>query len=157
MTIGIANTNPETGVAYGYISANALNSDTVTELLDNGTDLDANSAYDEWHESKIEELLESGECETRDDAVDEADSLSYEFWENYESYEPVIEGVKDGVTYCSSWLGGALNFFIYHSPHITDEARECSPCVPNAGNLDELDGSYTCYDAPSDWRRSSED
>jgi hypothetical protein len=148
-----ANINPETGIAYGYISARALDDFLVTELLDNGTDLDAKNAHDEWHESKIEWLLESGQCETRDEAVDEADSLSDGFWENYQCDEPIVQGVKDSVTYCSSWLGGALNFYIFHSPHVTDKARACSPCVPNAGNLDDMTGDYTCYDVPAGWRR----
>lgn len=151
------NYNIETGIQFGYISANAMDSDIVSELLDNGTDLDAQAAYAEWLENKIEELIDSGECDLREDAESEADSVSYEFWESYESYEPSIEGVKDGVMYASSWLGGALNFFILQSPHITDSAHECSICVPNAGSIDTLDGRYTCYDVPPRWRRNSDD
>ena len=68
--------------------------------------------------------------------------------------EPSIEGEYEGVKYQSSWLGGALNVWIFESPH-TGRFAECSPCVPGAGNLDrpDADGVLT-YDVPPDWRES---
>lgn len=56
------------------------------------------------------------------------------------------------VHYRTSWLGGALHVWIFLSPFTTDKARRASPCVPNAGILDKLDGSVTAYDVPADWR-----
>ena len=66
------------------------------------------------------------------------------------SDEPYAEGVLEGVAYATCWLGGALNFFILKSPHLAD-AAPCSPCVPGAGNLDEV-GHFECYDVPKTWR-----
>ena len=63
--------------------------------------------------------------------------------------EPIIEGTNDGVSWRTSWLGGALNLFIFHSPVIV-RCSLCSPCVPNAGNLDSL-GDYETYGVPLDW------
>jgi hypothetical protein len=73
----------------------------------------------------------------------------------YEQYEPHIEGEAEGVKYSTSWLGGALNFFIFKSPFMTGAARRASPCVPNCGILDVLDGEVTSYNVPPDWRAES--
>jgi hypothetical protein len=152
-----ANINSTTGIAYGYISARALDSDLVDELMNNGTDTYAEEAFNEWRATKADMLLDTDESiESLEDAMMEADNLSYEFWDKYEAYEPSIEGVHDGVKYCSSWLGGALNFFISESPVTTTKARLASPCVPNAGILDTLDGNVVSYDVPADWRRTED-
>lgn len=90
--------------------------------------------------------------------------------------EPIIEGTYEGVKYRISWLGGAPILRIIEGP--LGYARElCSPCVPNAANLDggyvlerELDLEclhdtldrwdykkgrnetwYGCYVVPEDW------
>lgn len=66
--------------------------------------------------------------------------------------EPIIEGTYEGVRYQTSWLGGALNFWIFESP-VVGLFDLCSPCVPNAGNLDSPNHSgYLAYDVPADWR-----
>lgn len=149
-----ANINPNTGIAYGYISANALDSDLVTELMHGGLDHTREAAYKEWREEKAHQLMASDlTIDGIDEARDRADCLSYEFSDSYEDYEPTVEGVYQDVHYLSSWLGGALNFFISHSPYTTDRARRASPCVPNAGILDTLDGDVTSYDVPPSWRR----
>lgn len=157
MSMYTANINLETGIAYGYISANCLDSDLVNGLMDNGTDTAANEAFAEWKRDKAAELLASDpEIEDEDDAECATDDLSYEFWEHYQSDEPRVEGEHECVKYASSWLGGALNFFIFQSPVTTDCARLASPCVPNAGILDVLDGSVTSYDVPASWRRTDD-
>jgi len=135
----IANRNPETGIAYGYISAAALDGEVVAELMDGkGTTEFTNLSYQSWLSAT------SGGSED-------------EFYENFDTYMPdeeEVEGItKEGVHYKSSWLGGALNFWIFESPVTTDKARGASPCVPGAGILDTLDGSGTAYDVPADWRR----
>lgn len=67
--------------------------------------------------------------------------------------EPLIEGVRDGVTYSIDWLGGAPLLWVLESPH-TGLYQLCSPCVPGAGNLDAPDAfGFTCYDVPNEWRR----
>jgi hypothetical protein len=149
----IANINPDTGIAYGYISANALDSELVTELMNCGNNLTASEAYSAWEKEKIAHLQVNNPKMSDTEAKEETGLSSHEFWETYEDYEPTIEGTKDGVNYRTSWIGGALNFFIFSSPHITQNARLASPCVPNAGILDTLDGGITSYNVPDDWRR----
>jgi len=135
------NINLETGIAFGYISALALHSDTVDSLLyGHGSEFTDHSWDDFVKEYRAE------------NALSEDDELPDNLGEYFDSDESSVSGVYQGVHYASSWLGGALNFFIFQSPHITDSARMASPCVPNAGILDELDGSVQSYDVPNSWR-----
>lgn len=149
-----ANINLDTGIAYGYISAQRLDSDLVTTLINKGVDEDEQEQFDAWKRNEAAKLIKSGKFgeDDEDGALADAENRSYEFWEEYEPYEPTVTGEHEGVRYASSWLGGALNFFIFESPVTTDRARLASPCVPNAGILDTLDGSVTSYDVPADWR-----
>jgi len=149
-----ANINKDTGISFGYISSGALHPDVIDALFQNGSDRVAEEAYKEWRATKVDMLLDTDAMyETIEQATEAAGELSYEFWESYSPDEPNVEGVHEGVTYASSWLGGALNFFICESPVITEHARRASPCVPNAGILDTLDGDVQCYDVPAAWRR----
>jgi len=60
-------------------------------------------------------------------------------------------GVYQGVKYQSSWLGGALNFWIFESPYIVNGGR-ASPCVPGACILNkENTGPVEGYGIPADW------
>ena len=148
------NINPGTGVPYGYISARALAPDLVDDLMYGAHTRDLS--------------FEEGLAAATNDAEIAASELGFAHgspdWENFvdarveaamdEFYsdEPIISGCKDGVEYQSSWLGGALNFWIFKSPLTTDKARRASPCVPGAAILDALDGSEFGYDVPADWR-----
>jgi len=138
----IANINPTTGIAYGYISANALDHETVDELLY------GDKAENETRNEAFREAFPDYDEATADEKAIQA------FWDQYEDYEPEISGELEGVKYRTSWLGGALNFFILESPVTTDKARLASPCVPNAAILDTLDGSVSGYDVPADWRKN---
>jgi hypothetical protein len=160
MRIGIANINPETGIAYGYISANVLDSDLVCELMNEGTDETAKAMWAEYVSDLARRIKEADESltdeEAREQAEEAADNDAQSFWDGYECCEPEIHGEKEGVKYRTSYLGGALNFFIFFSPVVTNCARLASPCIPNAGILDELDGTVTSYDVPADWRYQAE-
>lgn len=149
------NTNPDTGIAYGYISAEALHPEVVDNLLYGAQARD--HSYEEAVADIIDEAIkdffaERGrlpdvdeELDIREDAETEAGLIEFN--------EPEITGQFDGVFYATSWLGGALHFWIFESPVTTDKAGRASPCVPGAGILDRLDGSVTSYDVPADWRR----
>ena len=136
------NINEDTGIAYGYISASSLHDDVVDDLLygDQARDLTI-----EWYEQEYR--AENG--------LSPDDPLPDDWCDNYDAEEIEVIGALDGVEYASSWLGGALNFFIFKSPYITDKAGRASPCVPGAGILDNLSGDVTAYDVPPDWRIES--
>lgn len=176
------NTNLETGIRFGYISAHSLDPDLLNELtIYNGTDLSYEEAVSELRlevESAAENLeeecriaiIERGGCTDREyeDLLEKEieaayERLGYSGREDYietrieresefiEIDEPIYEGEYEGVKYRTSWLGGAQNVWIFESPVIV-KCDLCSPCVPNAGNLDcpNPDG-YDTYGVPADW------
>ena len=133
------NINEDTGIAYGYISTRSLHDDVVYDLIygDQARDLTI-----EWYEQEYR--AENG--------LSPDDPLPDDWCDNYDAEEIKVTGTLDGVEYASSWLGGALHFSIFHSLYVTDRAEKGSPCVPNVGILDDLDGDVTAYDVPPDWR-----
>ena len=149
----MSNYNTDTGVSYGYISANALDSDVVTALTcGDGVENFTDHTWETVCKEGIREYrIENPESEDMDD-MEILDLIRDDLADYPEECD--VSGVYDGVSYQSSWLGGALNFFITHSPHITDKAHRASPCVPGAAILDTLDGDMTGYDVPADWRRN---
>lgn len=120
------NIDPKTGIHYGIISENSLEGWVVEELM-----------WGSQARNHTEEaLIKEGQFE----------SLDY-------IEEPEVSGIYEEVEYTTCWLGGALNFLILYSPHKT-KTNLCSPCVPNAGNLDDVEGGDTeTFDVPNDWRR----
>lgn len=141
-----ANINPDTGIAYGYISAQCLHPEMVDELQF------GSQASEPAYEAALEEAKIA--------AAEGGDPFDEDrFNDDWQPDEPVHEGKvvipgypSNPVHYRTSWLGGALHVWIFLSPFTTDKARRASPCVPNAGILDKLDGSVTAYDVPADWR-----
>ncbi|GAA4648132.1 hypothetical protein GCM10023116_03960 [Kistimonas scapharcae] len=154
-----ANINPETGIAYGYISSNVMDQDVVHALMyEYGADVNYGEARYEFQHDRLTELLTSEEfdeldTEEYDDKLNELDpNWEMSFDDSYNPDELMVEGEYDGVKYASSWMGGCLCFFIFESPIITHKANRASPCVPNAGILDTLDGDVTSYNVPDAWR-----
>lgn len=175
---------PQDGIRYGYISANSLNADLVYELLYgcHATDHSYEQAKAdlrerlgfEWDDALAEAEIAASEV---DHHMSEASHQA--FLDNYmeeklgctefEDYfdraldteefhceEPEISGVYEGVHYRTSYLGGALNFFVFEGP-VGRVRSLCSPCVPGAGDLDsgftfDADSDdYECYCVPLDW------
>lgn len=66
--------------------------------------------------------------------------------------EPEIEGVYEGVTYRIGWLGGAPLLWVLKGP-MTYVRSLCSPCVPNAADLDSGfdQNGFLTYTVPQDW------
>lgn len=178
------NVNPDTMIRYGVISCNSLNPDLVDELMHgpDAVDLDYQFAYAEAKreaESALDLATEEAQI-----VASEIDPNMYEtdremFIENYldqkgfgwdyveqqlerwsdmyQSEEPTIEGEYDGVTYRISWLGGAPLLWVLEGPTGFAD-RLCSPCVPNAADLDrgfsdeKVDNcQHECYVVPQDW------
>lgn len=177
----MTNTNPDTGVRYGCIYLNELDSDVANDLWMNGDDLSYKAAYEEL-KNEIERDADNVEDEVRigiietDPSLDGNESwferrcedawntLGYDSREDYvetrleresdyiQIDEPNIAGECEGVKYEITHLGGAGLVFVLHSP-IISKARLGSPCVPNACDLSSLDDDgYECYGIPDDWR-----
>jgi hypothetical protein len=143
----MTNTNPETGVRYGIISAQSLDGDLVDELWQYGTDVRWENAVAEIREAAIKEDFE--DVTDREDAVERRiEELGNEWTDD----EPIHEFKMDGVRGQTTWLGGAMMVWVFHSPFM-GTYRLCSPCVPNCGNLDSPDpDGEECYDVPPEWR-----
>lgn len=159
----MVNCNEETGIPYGIISSNELSQYVVDDLMYTyGTNVSDQEALKEARLEFLQEKLSMEEFDELDEA-DYGEVLGdlgwddFSFWDCYECGEPFIYGEHEGVHYQTSWLGGALNFVIISSPNITDKANRGSPCVPNMGVLDTLDGDYQCYDVPANWRWTEDD
>lgn len=160
----LPNTDPENGIAYGYVSAQSLHSDLVDDLLygngdvKNFIDHSWNSAIEQLATEKGFELPKPKDGDVEgwktwiSEAKDFLEELDSGWADDIQIEESVVSGELEGVHYLSSWLGGALLFCITKSP-ITGEYARCSPCVPGAGDLDTpREGGFTTYDVPKDWR-----
>lgn len=171
------------GVRYGTIYLNSLDPNVADELFfgSQATNLSEQLAYEELKyeierdaDGIEEEIYNEIEDRTphlvRDDTymedlyTDAFQRLGYADRDDYidtrlelesqdmQIEEPTISGTLDGVKYEISWLGGAPLLFVLKSPVIS-KAKLCSPCVPNAGDLDSLDeDGYECYGIPEYWR-----
>lgn len=143
------NVNPETGIRYGVVSLNSLEDWVFDEFFHNGTNLSYESAKKEY-------LAENYDADDESD-----DAIAEEEWEDrfndeYQGEEDTYSLETDGMILQMSTLGGAYNVWVFESPHIA-YCRQCSPCCPNAGNLDSKEeNGVTTYDVPTDWYRKEE-
>lgn len=142
----ISNWNQDKQLPYTYFSASKLDPGLVCDLQDFGTDVHYQEAEDEAL-ARAERQYEDGEVEDLQEAIcDALDDLVC-----WEDDEPVHQGVRDGVTYQTAWLGGALLVCVIDSPHRGLFAK-CGPCLPNALDGDTL-GHLEGFDVPEDWKR----
>lgn len=149
----MTNINPETGVRYGIISAQALDPEVVHNMQCEGRDVHYENAKSDLSDAVRAAARDYLSERAVDDLVDSACELMSD---NFEDDEPVHEFFIDGVRGSTTWLGGALLVWVFESPVIT-KAKLCSPCVPNAGDLDNRnEDGWTCYDVPADWRKNKE-
>jgi len=180
----MTNTNEKTGIRYGVIAAQSLDPDLFDYITYGiGRDLTNLQALKDIKEEaeagaeRIEDevritLAERGDYTEREyeDAWDEEVEAAYGRlgFTDRESYvddyieqqlldlqieEPVFEFDYQGVRGQVTWLGGAQIVFIFESP-FTGFFDLCSPCVPNATNLDNPnENGFEGYTVPGDWLR----
>lgn len=91
------------------------------------------------------------------------DYLETDIGEAFESYggEEEYELEKDGAVYFLGYLGGAPLIWVNQSDRIVHVQLLCSPCVPNAGDLDSgltaEDEGYECYGIPKEWEGTGDE
>lgn len=135
-----ANVNPETGVRYGVVALASLQDWVFEEFFNDGVNQSMEDAVLEW--------------ESEHPDFDEDEKQTFIDYLDIEEATYVL--VKDDMQLMMSYLGGAPLVWVIKSPHRTS-TRLCSPCVPNAGDLDAKDkggcegGFFECYDLPADW------
>ena len=156
-----ANINRETGIRFGAISCHSLDPDVLNSIQDRVFDLEYEAAYKDhlkkllWSASLIimnddltvQQLIDK--CEAHDIDPD----LDY-FADAFDCCEPSGTIKHDGLIVTFDWLGGCPLIIVNDSPFVAF-AVPCSPCVPNAGDLDNLDhDGVECYNVPKNWRSS---
>lgn len=151
------------GIRYGVIACNSLNQDLVQELWYGvgARDVSWEQAVEELRAEITSEVMDEQEDGYDiDDVQDEIDDRVESRKEWIQIEEPTIVGCYEGIEYQIGWLGGAPLLWVMKSP-VKTFARLCSPCVPNAGDLDNVyegdpneynPGYSECYDVPADWR-----
>ena len=152
----MTNLNPKTGIRYGCVYLNSLDPYTASWLWDDAENLSEAEAYAELKN----EIRAQVEAENEDEGFGKWDESEVEDEverrlelesECIQVEEPTLAGTCEGVRYEISWLGGAPLLWVLESPVIS-KARLCSPCCPNAGDLNSLDDDgYECYGIPADW------
>lgn len=164
--MSMTNTNPETGIRYGTIYLNSLDPEVANDLFMYGTDLSYEQAVLELKTEILEtvrneilDAVEDGEEPPydEDEIDDEVDRRLERAADSIQIDEPEIEGECEGVKYAISWLGGAPLLWVFESP-VTGHFRLCSPCVPNACDLDSpsTEDGYLGYTVPAGWLRKED-
>ena len=154
----MTNINPQTGVRYGVISARALNPEVIDRIEREGINLTEEQVRNHLRD-EVQRVVDLGTL-PQADFDDEVDRRLEEWSESIEEcVYRFTEGNSDNPDLCvqTGWLGGAQLVWVFRSPHVA-RARLCSPCVPNAGDLDNLDSEdgVECYDVPPEWRWKEE-
>lgn len=146
----MVNVNPDTGIHYGIISIDSLYPEWWAEVAWNGTDVSYREAFLE----AFPELAALKDADWPPGAESDVAEWNDDWWTD----EPVYEGTTNGVKWRVTYLGGAALLWIFESPHVT-RARTCSPCVPNAGDLNNLDPKHgvKTYTVPEDWLFTEQD
>jgi len=136
----MVNVDPKTGISYGVVSLNALEDWVYDEFFYNGRNI--------TYEAAMEDFVAEFEAEHGREPDDE----EIQEWVDYAEFqEEEYELETDGMKLLLTYLGGAPLVFVIKSPHTT-RTRPTSPCVPNAGDLDNKDPhGILAYDLPEDW------
>ena len=138
-----ANIDPETGIAYGTIYLNSLADWVFDEFFYHGTNLTSAAAE--------EDFLAEWRADNPDAEEGDEDDALQDFWDDYYCNDEELYRLEtDGMILEISYLGGAAMVWVLKSPH-TRMVRECSPCCPNAGDLDSGEGGVVAYDLPPEW------
>jgi len=110
--------------------------------------------YEDFCEREIEKEYQARGYDDRDEFVD--DQVEYRS-EGIQIEEPEIQGTYEDVEYLIWWLGGAPILYVIKSPLIGCANNLCSPCVPNAADLDsgfhQGPTGFDCYIIPESWVR----
>jgi hypothetical protein len=167
------NVNSETGIPYGVVNGNAVpylldyittSGDSTTfasykrELTETLAAALRRVAEDRTGKSRAGEIVKRMDCEQlAESMLDSGLNDALEFDEEEFEHTETVDGAP--VKYLLGYLGGAPLIWVCDSPYVT-YARGCSPCVPGAGDLDNItdeDGGALCYCCPPDCFDSEDD
>jgi hypothetical protein len=125
----MSNYDEKTGIHYGVISPHSINQDALDEIYSDGTDT--------CYENAREEMLDDFDtfCSDHNIPVDRVntDSLIDAWSDHYESDGSGVMDYEDK-EYTLHISGDNFGIFVILSPYYTF-CRQCSPCAPGAGDL----------------------
>lgn len=145
--MGLANIDPETGIRFGVISANA---EGLTEWLWESFEPDYGPAScpicgnetTEYDDDKHGDYQSANGCGGYRSCADYACESCEAYIDSADSFceEPIGHYLDDG-EYCA-WVDSHNDIMLTRSPYYT-HAQFCSPCAPGAGHLEN-----PCADGP---------
>lgn len=152
----LPNIDPQTNIPYGVINGQSV-PDLLDDILIHGTNLTYQYQQNELRDSirsaiDYASLPERVRCrvdEEVDHLVEEVmEARNLDVCGTEDEYEYEEANTRLWLTY----LGGAPLIYVLRSPFVIG-TRPCSPCVPNAGDLDNLDAQdgILCYSLPPEW------
>jgi hypothetical protein len=140
-----ANINPKTGIAYGVVSLNSLQDWVFEHFVNHGENVSQKARHDEFRKEWAQNNPDL------DETSPEFCDAEQEFCDNDQSEDDTYSlETHDGMVLGLSTLGGAYLVWVFQSPHVNENCAYCSPCCPNAGDLDNT-GNYQAYTLPADW------
>lgn len=134
-----ANVNEKTGISYGVVSSRTFHW-LAEDIFNNGTNLADEGAKEEMRQD-AEALAEKYNC--NDNVADEIAEILQQNAQ-LEQDEPEYDYDAGNTKYHLGYLGGAPLIWICESKWVCP-CRTCSPCVPNAGDLD----------SPAEWEHAN--
>ena len=144
------NTTTTTGIPFGTVYLNELDSDLGQTLIDNAKDSNYHPALldyasnegwidlSDWtfeHERDYEDFLQA------DEWLEDHGKLG-SFHDSYEQSYGDYTGEYENVKYRISEFGGAMLLWVIESAHY-QEYRACSPCVPGAHSISTDEPVFT--------------
>lgn len=162
------NVNPVTGIAYGYINANNVNGEVLHDIFCNGIDARRLECDIDFANRLGFSTPEQNEGEnyfnyldrvqdTLIDFLNDLQDKNQDVTETIESHDREYEeytgdlhvAILDDTTVLYNTDSNTI--CVMDSKH-TGKYFACSPCCPNAGDLDSAGGEVETYDVPASWR-----
>lgn len=146
----ISNYDPACECHFGVISIHSVHPDALDDVYQNGKNLTYEACVGQVKAELRSAISDYVSSRVLDEAVDAAfEGIEDDLNDAYESNgEEVFLYGADGYKISNSPLLVCL--FVEKSPYYT-YTRGCSPCAPNAGDLDNPDGSLKTFCLGEEW------
>jgi hypothetical protein len=142
----MTNFDDKTGIHYGAISYHSVMPEALDDVFTQGDNLTYQEAADEAQSTLTKALIDIGLGEMAESIWSDIEDL----WDGqvYQGDDEVYLYEQDGYKISNS--PSLVCLFVEKSPWYTF-ARPCSPCVPNAGDLDNPEGLLKTYCLGPEW------
>jgi|SRR5579863_1655953 len=147
--LALCNYDVETQCHYGVISYHSVMAEALDDVFTQGDSMTYKACVENIKASIRSALSDYLHSYRLDDAVDSAfEAIEDDFNDCYEAEDEQFVYERDGYKISNS--PSLVCLFIERSPYYT-YTRGCSPCAPNAGDLDNPDGGLKTFCLGHDW------